>query len=369
MKTPDNEVVNIQLELGLDTFGDVTRSADGNFDSHAQVIRNVVREAVLADQLGVDFFGVGEHHRADFAVSSPEIVLAAIAGQTNRIKVGTSVTVLSSDDPIRVFERFSTLNAIANGRAEIILGRGSFTESFPLFGYSLEDYETLFEERLELFATLLEKDRKGEPMTWRGTTRAPLVNQRVFPATEHGLTTWVGVGGSPESVVRAARYGMRLMLAIIGGNPRRFLPYIDLYRNSLAEIGMPELPIGVHSPGFVAETDEEARETVWPAYREMRNRIGAERGWGPTSRAEFESEIERGSMYLGSPDVVAQKIAATVKALGLTRFQLKYSSGPLTHEAMMRSIELYGREVIPRVRELLSRPVTPRKSRVLSQNR
>ncbi|MFL5478582.1 MAG: LLM class flavin-dependent oxidoreductase, partial [Gemmatimonadaceae bacterium] len=226
----------------------------------------------------------------------------------------------------------------------------------PLFGYSLNDYETLFEERLELFAALLEKDRKAEPVTWRGTTRAPLVNQRVFPSTEHVLTTWVGVGGSPESVVRAARYGMRLMLAIIGGNPRRFLPYIDLYRRSLVELGMSELPIGVHSPGFVAETDQEARETVWPAYREMRDRIGAERGWGPTSRAEFESEIERGSMYLGSPDVVASKIVATVKALGLSRFQLKYSSGPLRHETMMRSIELYGREVIPRVRELLSKP-------------
>src|SRR4051812_16555076 len=352
----DPQSMNAQLELGLDTFGDVTRAVDGGSESQAQVIRHVVQEAVLADQLGVDFFGVGEHHRRDFAVSSPEIVLAAIAGQTSRIKLGTSVTVLSSDDPVRVFERFSTLNAISNGRAEIILGRGSFTESFPLFGYSLNDYETLFEERLELFAALLEKDRTGEPVTWHGTTRAPLVNQRVFPATEHGLTTWVGVGGSPESVVRAARYGMRLMLAIIGGNPRRFLPYIDLYRRSLDELGMSELPIGVHSPGFVAETDEEARETVWPAYREMRDRIGAERGWGPTSRAEFESEIERGSMYLGSPDVVASKIVATVKALGLSRFQLKYSSGPLRHETMMRSIELYGREVIPRVRELLSKP-------------
>jgi probable LLM family oxidoreductase len=356
----DAQSMNAQLEFGLDTFGDVTRAADGGSESQAQVIRHVVHEAVFADQLGVDFFGVGEHHRSDFAVSSPEIVLAAIAGQTSRIKLGTSVTVLSSDDPVRVFERFSTLNAISNGRAEIILGRGSFTESFPLFGYSLNDYETLFEERLELFAALLEKDRTGEPVTWRGTTRAPLVNQRVFPATEHGLTTWVGVGGSPESVLRAARYGMRLMLAIIGGNPRRFLPYVDLYRQSLADLGMPELPVGVHSPGFVADSDEEARETVWPAYRDMRNRIGAERGWGPTSRAEFESEIERGSMYLGTPDVVAGKIAATVKALGLSRFQLKYSSGPLRQEAMMRSIELYGREVIPRVRELLgqSEPTT-----------
>ena len=342
------------IELGLDTFGDVTRTADGATESQAQVIRNVVEQGVLADELGVDAFGVGEHHRPDFAVSSPEMVLAAIATRTNRMKLGSSVTVLSSDDPVRVFERFSTLDAVSNGRAEIILGRGSFTESFPLFGYSLEQYEVLFEERLELFATLLERDRSGEPLTWRGTTRAPLVNQRVFPTTEHGLTTWVGVGGSPESVVRAARYGMRLMLAIIGGNPRRFQPYVDLYRQSLAEFGFGELPIGVHSPGFVADTDTEARETVWPAWREMRNRIGAERGWGPTSRAEYDSEIERGSLYIGSPETVARKIAATVSALGLSRFHLKYSNGPLKHESMMRSIELYGRQVMPRIRELLS---------------
>ncbi|HEX6628813.1 MAG TPA: LLM class flavin-dependent oxidoreductase [Gemmatimonadaceae bacterium] len=345
--------MNNILELGLDTFGDVTRTADGKTESQALVIRNVVRQAILADELGVDFFGVGEHHRADFAVSSPEIVLAAIAGQTNRIKLGSAVTVLSSDDPVRVFQRFSTLNAVSNGRAEVILGRGSFIESFPLFGYSLDDYEVLFEEKLELFAAILKADRSGEPLTWRGTTRAPLVNQRVFPGTEGGLTTWVGVGGSPESVVRAARHGMLLMLAIIGGNPRRFQPYASLYRQSLADLGLPELPVGVHSPGFVAESDEKARETAWPAWREMRNRIGAERGWGPTSRAEFESEIERGSQYTGSPETVARKIAATVKELGLSRFQLKYSSGPLGHEAMMRSIELYGREVIPRVRALL----------------
>lgn len=342
-----------QLELGLDTFGDVTRTPEGNLEPQPHVIRNVLNQAVLADQLGVDFIGVGEHHRADFAVSSPEIVLAAIAGQTNRIRLGSSVTVLSSDDPVRVFQRFSTLNAVSNGRAEVILGRGSFIESFPLFGYSLDDYEALFEEKLEIFAALIEKDRTGEPVTWRGSTRAPLVNQRVFPATEGGFTTWVGVGGSPESVARAARHGMRLMLAIIGGNPRRFLPYVLLYRQTLAELGLPELPIGVHSPGYVAESDEEARETLWPAWREMRNRIGAERGWGPTSREEFESEIDRGSQYTGSPETVARKIAATVKALGLSRFQLKYSSGPLGHEAMMRSIELYGREVIPRVRALL----------------
>jgi alkanesulfonate monooxygenase SsuD/methylene tetrahydromethanopterin reductase-like flavin-dependent oxidoreductase (luciferase family) len=191
-------------------------------------------------------------------------------------------------------------------------------------------------------------------VTWRGTTRAPLAGKRVYPPTEHGrLVTWVGVGGSPESVVRAARYGMRLTLAIIGGDPRRFAPYVDLYHRALAQLGLEPLPVAVHSPGYIAETDAKAREELWPAYREMRNRIGAERGWGPTSRAEFEREIEAGSLYVGSPDTVARKIAATARALGLSRFDMKYSSGPLTHAAMMRSVELYGREVMPRVRELL----------------
>src|SRR5829696_5560519 len=243
-----------QLELGLDTFGDVTRTADGQPVRHAQVIRDLVAEAVLADELGVDFIGVGEHHRADFAVSSPEMVLAAIAGRTQRIRLGSAVTVLSSDDPVRVFQRFATLDAVSNGRAEVILGRGSFTESFPLFGYPLDQYETLFEEKLELFAELLDADRTGEPVTWRGATRAALDGLRVYPPTESGrLTTWIGVGGSPESVVRAARYGMPLMLAIIGGNPLRFAPYIDLYDRALAERGVNSLPIGVHSPGHVAD--------------------------------------------------------------------------------------------------------------------
>ncbi len=345
------------LELGLDTFGDVTRSADGTPLPHAQVIRDVVEEAVLADQLGVDFIGVGEHHRADFAVSSPEMVLAAIAARTQRIHLGSAVTVLSSDDPVRVFQRFSTLNAISNGRAEVILGRGSFTESFPLFGYPLDQYEILFEEKLSLFATLLEADRRGEPVSWRGTTRAPVPNLRVFPPTEHHkLPTWIGVGGSPESVVRAARYSIPMMLAIIGGDPRRFTSYIDLYKQALAKRGAEMLPIGLHSPGHIAETDVQAREDLWPAYRDMRNRIGAERGWGPTSPAEFEHEIEAGSLYVGSPETVSRKIAATARALGVQRFDMKYSAGWLAHDTLMGCIELYGREVIPRVRELLAAP-------------
>ena len=345
------------LELGLDTFGDVTRTADGQPLPHAQVIRDVVAEAVLADELGVDFIGVGEHHRADFAVSAPEVVLAAIAGQTKRIRLGSAVTVLSSDDPIRVFQRFATLDGVSHGRAEVILGRGSFTESFPLFGYALDQYETLFEEKLALYAAVLAADRTGEPVTWRGTTRAPLDGQRVFPRTELGkLTTWIGVGGSPESVVRAARYGFPLMLAIIGGRPSRFAPYVELYHRSLTELGAAPLHVGVHSPGHVAETDARAREELWPGYRELRDRIGAERGWGPTSYAEFEREIETGALYAGSPETVARKIAATARDLGLARFDMKYSSGPLPHDAMMRSIELYGREVIPRVRALLATP-------------
>jgi alkanesulfonate monooxygenase SsuD/methylene tetrahydromethanopterin reductase-like flavin-dependent oxidoreductase (luciferase family) len=270
--------------------------------------------------------------------------------------------VLSSDDPVRVFQRFSTLDAVSGGRAEVILGRGSFTESFPLFGYPLDQYERLFEEKLELFAALLEADRTGHPVTWRSdsgatgaATRAPLVGRRVFPRTEHGrLATWVGVGGSPESVVRAARHGFNLTLAIIGGSPRRFRPYVDLYHQALAQRGLAPLPVGVHSPGHIAESDARAREELWPAYREMRDRIGAERGWPPTSRAEYEREIESGSLYVGSPETVAPKIAATARALGVSRFDLKYSAGPLSHAALMRSIELYGREVVPLVRELLA---------------
>ncbi|MEP6620219.1 MAG: LLM class flavin-dependent oxidoreductase [bacterium] len=347
------------LELGLDTFGDVTLN-DGAPRSQARVLRDVVDEAVLADELGVDFFGVGEHHRADFAISAPEVVLAAIAGRTTRIRLGSAVTVLSSDDPVRVFQRFSTLDAISNGRAEVILGRGSFTESFPLFGYPLTSYEALFTEKLDLFATILEHDRTGQPIHWAGedsAIRAPLTGQRVYPPTESApLRTWIGVGGSPESVGRAVQYGLPMMLAIIGGDPRRFLPYVELYRRLITQRGLANLPIGVHSPGYIAATDDQAREELWPAYRVMRDRIGAERGWPPTSRAEFEQEIEHGSMYVGAPETVARKIAGTARALGLSRFQLKYSAGTLDHDALMRCIQLYGTAVIPRVRELLSMP-------------
>lgn len=339
------------LELGLDTFGDITVGVDGNPESHAQVIRNVIEEAVLADAMGIDFIGLGEHHRADFAISSPEMVLAAIATRTTRIRLGSAVTVLSSDDPVRVFQRFATLDAISAGRAEVILGRGSFTESFPLFGYQLSQYENLFEEKLDLFAALLEQG----PITWKGTTRAALTDQRVFPPIESGrLKTWIGVGGSPESVVRAAKYGMPLMLAIIGGDPNRFRPYVDLYLQALGQLGKQVQPVGVHSHGYVADTDAQARDELWPDYKAMRDRIGAERGWPPMQRSEFDREADHGSLYVGSPETVARRIATTARALSISRFDMKYSAGALSHERILRCIRLYGERVIPRAREMLA---------------
>jgi probable LLM family oxidoreductase len=308
---------------------------------------------VLADRVGIHAFGVGEHHRPDFAVSAPEVLLAAIAGRTTRIRLGSAVTVLSTDDPVRVFQRFSTLNAVSNGRAEVILGRGSFTESYPLFGYDLSQYDELFEEKLDLFVRLLD----ATPVTWSGRTRSALTSQTVYPPVEEGrLRTWVGVGGSQESVVRAARHGLPLTLAIIGGSARRFLPYVELYRRSLEKYGQAPQPIAVHSPGHVAATDAQAREDVWPHYLDMMTRIGRERGWPPVGREHFEREAgPDGALYVGAPDTVAAKIASTVTALGLSRFDMKYSSGTLPHDKLMTSIELFGGTVAPKVRESLDR--------------
>lgn len=341
----------MQVELGLDTFGDVTKDANGADLPMDQVLRHVVAEGVLADQVGAHFIGLGEHHRSDFAISSPEVILGAMAAQTKNIRLGTAVTVLSSDDPIRVFQRFSTLNALSNGRAEVILGRGSFTESYPLFGYDLRDYDGLFEEKLDLFAKVLRHDA----VTWSGQHRLPLVNQKVYPPLgPQGMVAWVGVGGSPESVVRVVRQDLQLMLAIIGGDPRRFAPYIDLYQRACAQLERPIRPIGIHSPGFIAETDEAAIETLWPAYQAMFGRIGRERGWPPTTKERYLDEVWHGSLYVGSPETVAQKIASAVRDLGVQRFDLKYSTGPIPHADLLRCIELYGTKVIPRVRELLA---------------
>jgi probable LLM family oxidoreductase len=338
------------VDFGLDTFGDVPTDDAGAPVTHPRAIRQVVEEAVLADELGVDVFAVGEHHRPEYSVSAPETVLAGIATKTSRIRLGSGVTVLSSDDPVRVFQRFATVDALSNGRAEVILGRGSFTESFPLFGYDLKDYDVLFEEKIELFAQLLHE----QPVTWQGSVRAPLTDADVYPKTESGLSTWVGVGGSPQSVIRTAKYGFPLMLAIIGGQPERFAPYIDLYQRAAAQFGTTAHPVGMHSPGFVAATDEAAREAYWPHYRVMRDRIGALRGWPPVRREEFEAEIAHGSMYVGAPETVARKMAATIAATDVGRFDLIYTTGAQAISDRLRAVELFGSQVVPRVRELLA---------------
>jgi probable LLM family oxidoreductase len=340
------------LVFGLDTFGDVTHDDDDRPLSHAQTIRNLVEQGVLADEVGVDFFGIGEHHTDDFPLSAADVVLAAIAARTARIHVGSAVTVLSSDDPVRVFQRYSTLDAVSGGRAEVILGRGSSIDSFPLFGYDLADYEDLFEEKVDLFAEIL----KGGPVTWQGTTRPPLRNQDVVPHTESGaFPVWIGVGGSPQSVLRAARHGFALMLAIIGGPPARFAPFSELFGQALESFGRPLLPVGVHAPGHVAADDETAREEFWPRYREVIRSVSETRGFAVPTRDSFMDEIgPRGALYVGSPQVVAQKIAQNLTVLGANRFDLKYGMGGLSHRALMTNIELYGTQVVPRVRELLA---------------
>lgn len=348
---PTAPVAADRILLGLNTFGDVGENADGSPQPHAQVLRQLLEQAELADAVGLHSFGVGEHHRKDFAVSAPEVFLAAAAARTHQIRLGSAVTVLSSDDPIRVFQRFATVDALSNGRAEVMLGRGSFVESFPLFGLDLDDYDVLFEEKLELF----DKARSQKPVHWEGRTRPALHGLSVYPPLEHHLLpTWIGVGGTTESVLRCAQYGYPIIFAIIGGQPRAFGPLADLYREAMSQYGHPLQQVATHSPGHVAPTDEQAREEFFPHWLKLRNRIGAERGWGPAGRPEFEALCApEGALYVGSPDTVARKIARLKTDLGVDRFDLKYSSGPLPHPAMMRSIELMGTAVAPRVSELL----------------
>ncbi len=339
------------LKFGLDTFGDMQHDDAGNLISAGQTIRNVIEQGVLADSLGLSNFNVGEHHRDDFAVSSPDSVLAGLATVTKQIGLGTGVTVLSSDDPIRVYQRFATIDALSNGRAEITAGRGSFIESFPLFGYELSDYGVLFEEKLQLLAEAL----KERPVTWSGSFRKPLSNQEIYPKTERGaIPLRVGVGGTPESVVRAARVGAHLALAIIGGDPARFRPFADLYESALTEFGKERLSISIHSPGHISDTDEQAIEEQWPHYYSMFGRIGRERGWGPTTKEHYLNEVQYGSLYVGSPETVARKIAYAIDSVGADRFDFKYANGPMPHSKLMKSIELYATKVVPRVREILS---------------
>lgn len=346
------------LVFGINTFGDLTQRADGELNSHAQTIREIVEQGVFAEQVGIDLIGIGEHHRDDFAVSSPEMVLAAIAAQTERIRLGSAVTVLSSDDPVRLYERWSTLDALSQGRAEIMIGRGSFTESFPLFGFEMQDYERLFEEKAQLWSQLA----AGGPVTWTGSVRKPLTDVSVYPPVEPQadgtpgvLPTAVAVGGSPESVIRAAHYDFPLMLAIIGGGVSRFAPFANLYRQAQAKFGHESAVIGYHSPGHIAATDAEAKEQLFEFWQASTTRIGAERGWPAATREQFESGIAGdGALHVGSPDTVARKIAFGMRSLGAQRFDLKYQSGQMPHEYAMSSLKLYGEEVIPRVRELLA---------------
>ena len=341
-----------EIKFGLDTFGDIQLDDSGVPVTAAQTIRNLVEQGVLADSIGLENINIGEHHRDDFAVSAPDTVLAGIATRTSKIGLGTGVTVLSSDDPVRVYERFATVDALSNGRAEITAGRGSFIESFPLFGFDLKQYEILFEEKLKLLVELV----KEKPVTWSGKTRAALINQEVYPKTERGrIPVRVGVGGTPESVVRAARLGLQMALAIIGGNPSRFSVFANLYRESLIEFKQADLPISIHSPGHISETDEQAREEQWPHYQKMISRIGAERGWPAPTKEQFIAEIEHGSQYVGSPETVAKKIVHALTSVGAQRFDFKYASGPQSHSKLMKSIELYGTKVVPLVKELLAK--------------
>src|SRR6202035_3959724 len=328
------------LEFGLDTFGDVTHDRNDRPLSHAQTIRNVVEQGVLADQVGADFFGIGEHHTDDFPMPAADVVLGAIAARTTRIRLGSAVTVLSSDDTVWVCQRYSTLDAVSGGRAQVSVGRGSGIESFPLFGYDLDAYERRFEEKTNLFAELL----KGGPVTWQRTTRAALHDQDVVPHTEFGgFPTWLGVGGSPESVLRAARYGFYLMLAIIGAPPARFAPFPRLFREALEQFGQPPRPVGVHAPGHVAATDEQAVAEFGRRWIETVRRVSRERGFAPPTRASFMADVgPEGALYVGSPETVAQKIVAHLKALEANRFDLKFGMPGLSQEVGMTNIELYG---------------------------
>jgi len=340
-----------EFEFGLDTPAPVTVDESGQLLDGDQVIRNTVEEAVLADSVGIDSFNIGEHYRSDFMDSAGHVILAAIASRTQRIRLGTAVTVLSTQDPVRVYTEFATLDAVSNGRAQLIVGRGSLTESFPLFGFELSDYETLFEEKLDLLTRLL----RDQPVTWSGTVRSPLADQFVSPPIPEGhVPTWVGVGGSPQSVIRAGRYGLPLILAIIGGPPSRFAPYVELYKRTLEQYGRGPLPVGMHSLGFVAGTDEEALETQWPYWKDQLGAASRERGWRQPTYDQFQAEVTNGSLYVGSPETVATKLAAAIRVLGLSRFDLAYAIGQVPHAQRMATIALYGREVIPRVRELLA---------------
>ncbi|NTI23025.1 LLM class flavin-dependent oxidoreductase [Rhizobium rhizogenes] len=343
------------MELGLYTFADV--NPDPALNKGAEAVRrlnNLIEEIELADQVGLDVFGLGEHHRPDYAASAPAVALAAAAARTKNIRLTSAVTVLSSDDPVRVFQQFSTLDLISNGRAEIMAGRGSFIESFPLFGYNLEDYDQLFEEKLDLLLAI----RDGEQVNWTGEMRAPINGRGVYPRPlQDQLPIWIAVGGTPQSVARAGALGLPMAIAIIGGEPRRFAPLVDLYREAArrADQDQAKLKTSINVHGFVADTTEAAADQFYGPQAEVMNRIGRERGWGPTSRTQFDQlRGPHGALFVGNPETVAEKIVAHHKLFKNDRFLLQMAIGTMPHDQIMRGIELYGTKVAPLVRKALT---------------
>ncbi|MFD1737441.1 LLM class flavin-dependent oxidoreductase [Bacillus salitolerans] len=345
------------MEIGISTFVETTPDVEsGKIISHARRIQEVVEEIILADQVGLDVFGVGEHHREDFAASSPAMILAAAASQTKKIRLTSAVTVLSSADPVRVFQDFSTLDAISNGRAEIMAGRGSFIESFPLFGYDLSDYEELFEEKLEL----LLKIRESEKVTWNGKHRPAIQNRGIYPRPiQSPLPVWIGSGGNSESVVRAGLLGLPLVLAIIGGSPVQFAPLVKLYQEAATHAGHDhsKLTVASHSHGFIAEDTELAADKFFPSTQQVMNKLGRERGWGPYTRASYDAARSlHGALYVGDPETVAQKIIFLRKNVGVTRFMLHVPVGTMPdHKDVLNAIELLGTEVAPLVKDEIAR--------------
>jgi probable LLM family oxidoreductase len=336
------------MELGIYTFGELTEDATGNKISAAERVRNLLEEMELADQAGLDVFGVGEHHRPDYVVSAPAVVLAAGAQRTSRIRLSSAVNVLGSDDPIRVFQQFATLDLISGGRAEIMAGRGSFVESFALFGQDLHDYDELFAEKLELLLAV----RQSENVTWSGKHRPPIDDRGVYPRpSQDPLPVWIAVGGSPESAVRTGLLGLPLALAIIGGEPARFAPFAELHRRAASKAGHGRLPFSINSHGFIADDSQVAADTAFPALKLQMDKIGRERGWPPMSREQFEaSRSLQGANFVGSPAEIVDKILHQYEIFEHDRFLIQFTVGSLPHAQVMRSIELYGEQVAPEVR-------------------
>ncbi len=344
------------MQIGIDTFVETTPDAKtGITITPSERVRDVLEEAELADQVGLDLFAIGEHHREEYVASAPAVLLAAVAAKTKRIRLASSVTVLSSDDPVRVFQQFATVDLISQGRAEIVVGRGSFTESYPLFGYDLNDYDALFAEKLDLLLKL----RESTAITWQGKLRAPLTGEGVYPRPlQNPLPIWLGVGGTPKSFVRAGSLGLPLMVAIIGGEPHRFRPLVESYREAGRRAGFaPEqLRVGMHAHGFVGDTTQQAADDLYPAHAYTFNRIGRERGWPPTSRAQFDATRGRtGALIVGDPETVAEKLLYTNEVLGgLARVTIQLTAGTLPHRTVMHAIELLGTRVAPIVRKRLA---------------